>query len=169
MVNLIGRISIALCISAIGVASAASGALAINNAPRVEDVVDFYGLIVTRYYPGPPNYDSTSRREKIKVILIDDSIIGNKDRSIQLYFPPEKRALAACVVSGCKARVSGRLFEAESGHHHTAQILEVTNFELDVACREKMHAAGTRTTLGFQPEVQHLPNQTHFLDWRLVT
>ena len=124
----------------------ASGTFAVNGSSQAEDVVSVYGLTVTRYYPGPPNYDSARKQEKIKVILTVDSIDRTKEKPIQLYFPPEKRALAACVVSGCKARVSGRLFEAESGHHHTTQILEVTNFELDVECKVEMHAAGTRTT-----------------------
>ena len=132
--NIISRIFVVLLFLGAGNGCVASGTAAINGVSESGNVSMYYGLIVTHYYPGPPNYDSTSKREKIKALLIDSSDSRAKPSLIQLYISPEKRALAELAKSGCRACVSGQLFEAESGHHHTAQILEVTKLELDAAC-----------------------------------
>ena len=133
----------------------ASGNAASNSASDSGDVSKYCGLIVTRYYPGPPNYDSKSEREKVKALLTIHSDSQPKPSLVQLYFPLEKRALNECAKSGCRACAIGRLFEAESGHHHTAQILEVTKIELEAACIPNPQVAHSHTT------PNHSLNRTH--------
>ena len=151
---MISRISVALLTFAVGYACVASGTALISGVSQSGDVSIHYGLIVTRYYPGPPNYDSTSKQEKVKALLIGSSDNRAEQRLIQLYFSPDQPALAECAKSGCRACVSGRLFEAESGHHHTAQILEVTKVELDAACVANPQVAQSHTP-------SHSLNRTH--------
>ena len=133
----------------------ASGTAANSSVSYSSDVSKYYGLIVTRYYFGPPNYDSTSKREKVKALLINSSDSQPKPNLVQLYIPLENRSLNDCAKSGCMAYVSGRLFEAESGHHHTAQILEVTKIELEAACVTNPRDACSHAT------PNHSLNRTH--------
>lgn len=124
----------------------ASSTAADNSVSDSSDISKYYGLIVTRKYFGPPNYDSTSKLEKVKALLIKSSDSQLKPNLVQLYISLEKRALYDCAKSGCRAYISGRLFEAESGHHHTAQILEVTKIELEAACITSQRGACSATT-----------------------
>ena len=104
------------------------------------------GVIVQRFYPGPPNYDVGSNRESIKALRLAKKICLTRNASedfpedanlVQLYFNAEAGSLARRALPGCYARVEGELFEAESGRHHTPFVLAVTSVTVLKGCSGK--------------------------------
>jgi hypothetical protein len=119
-----------------------AGAAAMTNAadslPYEPAIVELTGRVTRHVFPGPPNYESleTDNREvcwilqlerPINVIATDDSLINyteNKVRRVQLVWDSQQyqkyRGLLHYPVI-----ITGTLFHAISGHHHTPVLLMV--------------------------------------------
>jgi hypothetical protein len=100
--------------------------------------VSLVGQLTSRTLPGPPNYTSLARGdlpETILVLILDAPICVSADPTsqrnakshsgiveVQLSIPTSKaRALV-----GKRVRATGSLFGAQTGHHRTAVLLQVT-------------------------------------------
>jgi hypothetical protein len=101
------------------------------------------GDLIRRIYPGPPNYESVTAGDSAETALIVtlsspvcvtvDSAIGGPDdepeagiEEIQLAIGADSVWEQLKRVPGSRMRVTGTLFHAISGHHHTRILLWVS-------------------------------------------
>jgi len=106
------------------------------------DTVKLSGTILTHVFPGPPNYESVAKgdaREQAWVLQLSKPICtsasadieAEKDvRDLQLVFPEgQKQYDEYRSWKGRRVVVTGTLFHAETGHHHTKVLLTVTDIK----------------------------------------
>jgi len=101
-------------------------------------VVSLSGKLVQRTFPGPPNFESVENGDRAETgyyLQLDPEICtraakdddtGDHDgvKAIQLVLSgPQYDALRPKL--GARVTLSGSLFEAHSGHHHTPVLLMV--------------------------------------------
>jgi hypothetical protein len=123
-----------------GIAKTAAAANCLEYGPKVQLI----GRLVKKTFPGPPNYASVARGDTPEVVWIlhlDKSICvkarpGNdfdvavsqlQDLQLALgninYYQHAKELLSRKVI------VTGVLFGAHTGHHHTPVLLDVENIQ----------------------------------------
>lgn len=106
------------------------------------DIVKLNGTISTHVFPGPPNYESVAKgdaREQAWVLQLSKPICtsasvdveAEKDvKDLQLVFPEgQKQYDEYRSLKGRRVVVTGTLFHAETGHHHTKVLLTVTDIK----------------------------------------
>src|SRR5689334_16494021 len=106
------------------------------------DVMTITGTIKTRVAPGPPNYESVAKGDtpekiwllqltsRICVAAKDDAAAENNVTDLQLVFPEgQKQYDEYRSFKGRRVSVTGTLFHAETGHHHTRVLLTVTSIK----------------------------------------
>jgi hypothetical protein len=106
------------------------------------DVAKLNGTISTHVFPGPPNYESVAKgdaREQVWVLQLSKPICtsasadieAEKDvRDLQLVFREgQKQYDEYRSLKGRRVVVTGTLFHAETGHHHTKVLLTVTDIK----------------------------------------
>lgn len=110
------------------------------------EIVELKGIIVRRTIPGPPNYEDMSKGDAPETYWIlvlkkprcvdtqaEDGININEAnvKEIQLVFSGNADYERYKNFIGKKVSVSGTLFHAHIGHHHTAVLLMVQNIRLN--------------------------------------
>lgn len=93
-------------------------------------------------FAGPPNYESVSKGDRPEVAFVIDlpeSVCVEKDemqdaekgvQTVQLVFTEgEKEYERYKPFLGRKVEVTGKLFHAQTGHHHTSVLIEVTGMK----------------------------------------
>src|SRR5689334_8034891 len=124
--------------------------LALSGAtPRQEsclsyesEVVTLNGKISTHVFPGPPNYESVAKgdaREQVWLLQLTKPICTSATANaeaekgvsdLQLVFPEgQKQYDKYRALKGQRVAVTGTLFRAETGHHHTKVLLTVTDIK----------------------------------------
>lgn len=100
-------------------------------------VVQLIGTIEKKTFPGPPNFESIQkgdRPETYWVLRLPDSVCtqpsGDNDghravTDLQLVLTQKQYGLYRKFI-GRRVNVSGKLFQAATGHHHTPVLMEVT-------------------------------------------
>ena len=105
-------------------------------------VVELKGTLITRTYYGPPNYGenpATDAKETMFILILNRavSVRGNSDpkakfdrqtvenvKKVQLVLTlPHKNLIGAKVI------VTGTLFQAFTGHHHTDVLMTVSSIK----------------------------------------
>ncbi len=110
--------------------------LALQYEPAV---IEISGKLLTRTYPGPPNYESVRSgdrpetcwilhlTEPADVVAADADDLNESEpgvREVQLAFLSDKK-YPSLLRPGRKVNITGRLFSAHTGHHHTKVLVEV--------------------------------------------
>lgn len=101
--------------------------------------VDLTGQLTAKTFPGPPGYTSVGQGDYPEVIYIlhlDRAVCVMGDPTsrtngqshadvtdVQLSVPPKRVRF----LTGKRVRVSGTLFGATTGHHHTPVVLQVSS------------------------------------------
>lgn len=139
MRSLIATISVALASICTGVQ-----AVPCQSARTGEEVV-LSGFVARKLYPGPPLYESGSKMETVKVLRLKMPICALPDlplsqktthfEQVQLSFSTINQSVLNRMRVGSCLSVKGFLFAAESGHHHTPLVLDVTEASNSGACR----------------------------------
>ena len=101
------------------------------------DVITVTGTLQQQTFAGPPNYESVGKgdaAEKVLILRADNAICVNantdnqqeKDVSdLQLVVAGQKQYRKYKSLVGRKVTVTGTLFQAHTGHHHTRVLLTV--------------------------------------------
>jgi hypothetical protein len=104
------------------------------------NTVTLEGVIYSKDFPGPPNYESIRRgdeRMRYWILRLNKSVCVEGDdfdhnrasdvRDLQLVFPDESfyKRYRASVRRGARFRVVGSLFHQETGHHVTKILINV--------------------------------------------
>ena len=112
---------------------------------RFGDEVVLSGKVVTKIYPGPPNYQNVSAGDAAetvrilklkKPVCVDTNSQQPEDqpalhvRVVQLVFDADVSRPGRSEVSSKNVSVTGSLFHAQTGHHHTAVLLSVRAIRL---------------------------------------
>jgi len=106
------------------------------------DVVTLTGIIRTRSFPGPPNFESVAKgdeRENVWVLRLRKPICvtpkGDTDGEtkvieLQIVLPRGvEQAEEYSPFEDRRVTVTGTLFRAETGHHHAKVLITVTNLK----------------------------------------
>ncbi|GHV07140.1 hypothetical protein FACS189485_16940 [Spirochaetia bacterium] len=104
-----------------------------------EEYIDFhtYGIVKLKEFYGPPNFGETPSIDKIEyhyVFILLEPITFKKEleivtvEEIQLIFP---NGIKKEIEDGGGYIIEGRLFFAETGHHHTPVILIVNRIAVN--------------------------------------
>jgi hypothetical protein len=109
------------------------------------DGVKLAGKIKRMTFPGPPNYESVKKGDQPEVawiLTLDKPVCVNADRSnefdeaeknvsdVQLALAPEGfTKWRAFVRNRVPVVVTGKLFHAHTGHHHTQVLIEVADIK----------------------------------------
>ncbi len=99
------------------------------------DEENLYGVLEKQTYAGLPNYESVENGdipETVTVIRLNDPMCFMfPERNYETIHIKSVQVVDVNkiinTVENQKIKVSGRLFEAETGHHHTEVLIEVTN------------------------------------------
>jgi uncharacterized protein DUF4431 len=106
------------------------------------NTVTLEGVIYSKDFPGPPNYESIRRgdeRMRYWILRLNKSICVEGDdfdharasnvRDLQLVFPDESlyKRYRTFVRRRARFRVVGSLFHQETGHHVTKILINVTS------------------------------------------
>ena len=116
-----------------------------------DEGIKLEGIIQIKTYPGPPNYENIATGdipESCPYLFLQqpfdveptalDLAAGNSDDpefkidSVQLiihYQSPSWKKNREYITAGGHVRLSGSLFHAFTGHHHTKVLLDVKNIE----------------------------------------
>ncbi len=102
-------------------------------------VVQLSGRVFLRTFPGPPNYKSirTGDRAETQVLLKlgqpicvlgdpKDEINSEDERDQRLVTLVPASGMKLASYAGARVRVEGTLFHAQTGHHRTPILIEVT-------------------------------------------
>lgn len=129
--------SLLLIISLVSQMPVAAQQTCLNYEP---DVVTLTGIIKVRTVPGPPNFESVAKGDAREVIWLvqltkpicvsakGDAEAENNVTDLQLVFPEgQKQYNEYRSLKGRRVSITGTLFHAETGHHHTKVLLTVTN------------------------------------------
>lgn len=120
--------------------AAAQGCLSYES-----DGVKLAGKIKTMTFPGPPNYESLKKGDQPEVAWVlrlrrpvcveagrdnEFDVAESKVTDIQLVLEAEEFTKWRVLARGrAWVVVTGKLFHAHTGHHHTAVLMEVTNIK----------------------------------------
>ena len=122
------------------------------NKQTFGDNTTLQGIVVVRTYAGPPNYRNTNRGdtpERTRVLNLSETLCvsahpSNSDnpanlrtKAVQLVFVDSNERIADMPLTNFKAAVTGKLFSAQSGHHHTRVLLEVNELIIKVPSAEE--------------------------------
>jgi hypothetical protein len=104
------------------------------------DPVTLSGKVTKRTFYGPPNYGEnpdTDSRETQGILLLSKPICV--DENPDEYYVAKKNQLEVTLVPlaktnlknylGKQVKVHGKLFHAETGHHHTPVLIEIIRIE----------------------------------------
>lgn len=106
-----------------------------------DEAINISGRIIKKTFAGPPNYESIKngdRPETYLVLKLDQPICLGKTPGddlneaaeninlLQLLIADDAQHKAASKLVGQTVVVSGSFFSAQSGHHHTPVLLELT-------------------------------------------
>lgn len=104
--------------------------------------VELQGKLQRVTFPGPPNYQSIADGDQPEVQWVIDlstRLCVEKDKmndgekglgTVQLIFThPETDFERYKVMLGRKVEISGELFHAQTGHHHTSVLIEVKSIK----------------------------------------
>lgn len=146
-----------------GQAQGLSGQSCLSYEPVV---VELTGIIVSRTYPGPPDYESIrhgdepenywflklSRPVCVSQVNPKDLINLSKTniRRIQLVFDGEEAYQRYARLLGRKVLATGTLYGSFTGHHHTPVLLSVFNLEKVRRIKRTSDAVFTQ-----RPKTQH--------------
>jgi hypothetical protein len=114
--------------------------------PYEPSKVTLEGILKEVTYPGPPNYQSISAGDAAETQLVltlanpicvaapaDPRYSGGIDTSVgaarQITLVPFKK-MPALPHLPAKVRVTGELFHAHTGHHHTELLLQLSDFHV---------------------------------------
>ena len=102
------------------------------------------GVLRSRVYPGPPNYESVKKGDEAEGVWIlklshSISVEGDKDptsfneretgiREVQVIFKDGEEKMVKRQM-GKPIECTGTLFHAHTGHHHLALLLDVQNYK----------------------------------------
>ena len=104
------------------------------------DGVQLTGTISKKTFPGPPNYESIRKGDKPETYWIlhltkpicttasGDNDAEKNVTDLQLILTEKQFALYKRFI-GKRARVTGKLSHAITGHHHTPVLMEVTGIK----------------------------------------
>jgi hypothetical protein len=118
----------------------------INSCLNFEpDSVSIEGIAYSKVFPGPPNYEDTSKGDKFEkqwIIKLDKNICVNGSRKddpniesernvklVQLVVLEKEQRDALKKTRGSKIRVKGVLYHAYDAHHRTRILIKVKNIE----------------------------------------
>jgi hypothetical protein len=104
-------------------------------------VVSLTGTLRSRVFPGPPNYESKKgdRKETAIILTLGESICTTGDdpqgldlaetgvREIQLVVMKDAHWKSIRRLKGRRAKVTGTLFQANTGHHRTKVLIDLSN------------------------------------------
>jgi hypothetical protein len=106
--------------------------------------VTLHGILVRRTFPGPPNYESVRKGDSAETywfVKLDMPICVSQDRSepdlnpaqkdirrVQLVIEPDAYKKYKTLLDK-KVVVTGTLFGAHTGHHHTPVLLTVNTVQ----------------------------------------
>jgi hypothetical protein len=105
-------------------------------------VVSLTGTLRSQVFPGPPNYESIKkgdRKETAIILTLGESICTTGDdpqgldlpetdvREIQLVVMKNAHWKIIRRLTGRRAKVTGTLFHAHTGHHRTKVLIDVSN------------------------------------------
>ncbi|MBI4406257.1 MAG: DUF4431 domain-containing protein [Deltaproteobacteria bacterium] len=111
-----------------------------HYGPRVSTLS---GVVDTRVYPGPLNYESIRRGDEAETIWLvklskpimvaddgkyNEQEIGVNEIQLVIYDPKLERRLERRI--GKTAILTGTLFHAETGHHHLPVLLEIGSLRI---------------------------------------
>lgn len=103
------------------------------------DTVSLTGTIKRRTFAGPPNYESVAKGdqpEQVWVLRLARPICvsasGDQEEEknvsdLQLVFTDAEEYRRYRAFVGRRATVNGKLFHAQTGHHHTTVLLRVSD------------------------------------------
>ncbi|AMB45482.1 hypothetical protein Y590_11235 [Methylobacterium sp. AMS5] len=122
--------------------SAAMAGAAAAPCYRYTERLTFSGTLAIKTYPGPPNYESVAQGDRPETVLVlllpkpvcieankadasglDEAVSGV--RAVQLAATRKQLGVS----SGQKVRVSGTVFAAHTGHHHTPIVMSEVKAE----------------------------------------
>lgn len=124
--------------------AAASAATAQDCLSYEPAEVSLTGRITKRVFPGPPNYESVRRGDRPETSWVlhlsrPICVSGNANEfntaergitDVQLILSPEEyRTFRRFVGTRKNVMVSGTLTHAQTGHHHTTVLLDVTTIK----------------------------------------
>jgi len=150
----VGIVTAVLVFSALITAKAAAECL-----PLDDSVVNLTGQIVTRTYPGPPNYEDIRRgdRPETQLVLIlprpicavGCGITGTIEKPLRIDDVTEITLVPSDTVPRIQAigkvfTVSGTLFEAHTAHHRTKLLLTLRSVNLSSNPRLKIDVENAR-------------------------
>ena len=105
------------------------------------DVVTLTGVIRIRSFPGPPNFESVAKgdeRENVWILRLRKPICvaakGDTDAEtriteLQIALPRVEQVERYSPFEDRRVTITGTLFRAETGHHHTKVLIAVTNLK----------------------------------------
>lgn len=105
------------------------------------DSVALTGTIKRKTFPGPPNYQSVAKGDEPEVVWVlylkrpicvrgDNENEGERNVStIQLVFTDPGQYQRYRSLLGQPVSVEGKLFHAQTGHHHTDVLMTVGNIK----------------------------------------
>ncbi len=110
-------------------------------------VVSLTGVLRSQVFPGPPNYESIKRGDRKETAIIltlagktcttgnegDDLDVSEAGiREVQLVVMKNADWKIVRRLMGKRAKVTGTLFHAHTGHHRTKVLIDVTNIRAAV-------------------------------------
>lgn len=102
------------------------------------EATTLFGAIKRVVFPGPPNYESIARGDRPEaswVLKLETSICVDQDEEndaeakvseLQLVFDKQGSYQRYNSLLGRKVKVTGKLFHAITGHHHTPVLIQVS-------------------------------------------
>jgi hypothetical protein len=105
-------------------------------------LVSFSGVLRSQVFPGPPNYESIRRGDRKETAIIlklsaTSCVTGNEGddlnvsetgiRDVQLVVTKDSDWKTVRRLIGKRAKVTGTLFHAHTGHHRTKVLIDVTD------------------------------------------
>ena len=97
----------------------------IGRAQSDEKSIQISGIVSVEVFPGPPNYESIKTGDKAERVFILNTKLENKYEKLQLVvledFESKFKILNQNI--GKRIEVQGSIWEANTGHHHTAFLI----------------------------------------------
>ena len=99
----------------------------IGRAQSEEKPIQISGIVSVEIFPGPPNYESIKDGDQAERVFILSTKSEKKFERLQLVVLEDFEAKFKILNQniGKKIEVQGSIWEANTGHHHTAFLITV--------------------------------------------